>query len=177
MTRMVYNYSKLNDKIMETFGTWKKFALAMGMSERKLSRRLNGKADFRASEVQKAVDLLGISPIETAAYFFMLKNDEYRAKVQADFCLRCKGDGMKNARILDGDIVFIRKQPTVKNREIAAVLFDGEDEATLRRIYIDDDGMTLVSDNSAYAPIRISGADDINFKILGKVVAFQSEIG
>lgn len=35
--------------------------------------------------------------------------------ISADFCLRCKGDSMINARIYDGDIVFIRKQPMVEN--------------------------------------------------------------
>lgn len=37
--------------------------------------------------------------------------------ISADFCLRCKGDSMINARIYDGDIVFIRKQPMVENGE------------------------------------------------------------
>ena len=40
---------------------------------------------------------------------------------------------MINARIFDGDIVFIREQPEVENGEIAAVLID--DEATLKHVY------------------------------------------
>lgn len=39
--------------------------------------------------------------------------------IDADFCLRAKGDSMTGARIYDGDIVFIRRQPTVENGEIA----------------------------------------------------------
>lgn len=35
--------------------------------------------------------------------------------IKADFCLRASGDSMVNARILDGDIVFIRKQDIVEN--------------------------------------------------------------
>ena len=50
--------------------------------------------------------------------------------IKADFCLRAKGDSMINARIMDGDIVFIREQPMVNNGEIAAVIID--DEATLK---------------------------------------------
>lgn len=46
---------------------------------------------------------------------------EAGANIHADFCLRCNGDSMINARIYDGDIVFIRKQPNVDNGEIAAV--------------------------------------------------------
>ena len=58
---------------------------------------------------------------------------EAGADIRADFCLKAKGDSMINARIMDGDIVFIRKQPTVNNGQIAAVIID--DEATLKRVY------------------------------------------
>ena len=51
--------------------------------------------------------------------------------IKADFCLKAKGDSMINARIMDGDVVFIRRQPVVENGEIAAVAID--DEATLKR--------------------------------------------
>lgn len=46
------------------------------------------------------------------------------------FCLRINGDSMINARINDGDIVFINQQSTVENGEIAAVLVN--DSATLK---------------------------------------------
>ena len=46
--------------------------------------------------------------------------------VPADFCLRVKGDSMIGARILDGDIVYIKKQSTIESGEIVAVLVDGE---------------------------------------------------
>ena len=52
--------------------------------------------------------------------------------IDADFCLRAKGESMINARIWDGDIVFIRAQPQVENGEIAAVIIG--DEATLKRV-------------------------------------------
>ena len=48
------------------------------------------------------------------------------AKANVDFALRCKGDSMINARIFDGDIVYIHSQPDVENGEIAAVLIDNE---------------------------------------------------
>ena len=44
--------------------------------------------------------------------------------IHADFALKCKGDSMINARIFDGDIVYIRKQNDVENGEIAAVLIN-----------------------------------------------------
>ena len=58
---------------------------------------------------------------------------EVGAQIKCDFCLRAKGDSMIDARIHDGDVVFIKKQPEVENGEIAAVEIDGE--ATLKRFY------------------------------------------
>jgi len=49
--------------------------------------------------------------------------------IHADFALTCKGDSMINARIFDGDIVYIRQQDTVENGEIAAVLIETEAQA------------------------------------------------
>lgn len=63
-----------------------------------------------------------------------------------DFCLRVKGDSMIGARILDGDLVYIRKQPEVENGEIAAVLIDG-DEATLKRVYSLNGSVILRAEN------------------------------
>lgn len=96
--------------------------------------------------------------------------------IKADFCLIAKGDSMINARIMDGDIVFIRKQPTVENGEIAAVAID--DEATLKRFYRDENTgtITLVAENPAYAPITFTRDSLENVYILGKAVAFQSNV-
>ena len=74
--------------------------------------------------------------------------------VHADFALRCKGDSMINARIFDGDIVYIRKQNSVENGEIAAVLIDGvesESEATLKRFFRENDKIRLSAENPMYA--------------------------
>ncbi len=93
----------------------------------------------------------------------------------ADFCLRCSGDSMVNARILDGDIVLIRKQPDVDDGQIAAVLID--DEATLKRVYHNKDGgVTLVAENPAYAPMTFTAADCVEVRILGRAVAFLSDV-
>ena len=68
--------------------------------------------------------------------------------IHADFALRCQGDSMINARIMDGDIVYIRKQDIVENGEIAAVLMDdcSESQATLKRVYISDDKIRLCAE-------------------------------
>lgn len=101
-------------------------------------------------------------------YVTMLKS------VKADFALRCKGDSMIDARILDGDIVYIRQQAKVENGEIAAVLIG--DEATLKRVYISADTVTLMPANQKYSPLVYSGEEINEIRILGKAVAFTSAI-
>ncbi|MCM1441176.1 MAG: helix-turn-helix domain-containing protein [Roseburia sp.] len=96
--------------------------------------------------------------------------------IPADFCLRAKGDSMVGARILDGDIVFIRKQPTVENGEIAAVIIG--DEATLKRVYYypAQSKLVLNAENPKYEPFVFVGAELDSIRILGKAIAFQSDI-
>ena len=92
--------------------------------------------------------------------------------IHADFALTCKGDSMINARIFDGDIVYIRKQDTIENGEIAAVLID--DEATLKRVRLYDDHISLEPENPQYRPIVYWGEEMNSVHILGKAVAFTS---
>lgn len=101
---------------------------------------------------------------------------EIGTDIHADFCLKAHGDSMINARILDGDIVFIRKQEMVENGEIAAVIID--DEATLKRVYYEKDKGKLVlqAENSAYAPLIYIGDELNSIRILGKAIAFQSDV-
>lgn len=94
--------------------------------------------------------------------------------IKADFALRCSGDSMIDARILDGDIVYIRQQPTVDNGEIAAVLI-GE-EATLKKVFISEGTITLLACNSNYQPFVYSGEKLNEIRILGKAVGFTSRI-
>lgn len=94
----------------------------------------------------------------------------------ADFCLTAHGDSMIGARIFDGDIVFIKKQSSVENGEIAVVII--EDEATLKRVYYypEDSKLILCPENPRYAPMSFSGSELERINILGKAVAFQSKV-
>lgn len=96
----------------------------------------------------------------------------------ADFALRCQGDSMINARIMDGDIVFIRKQDTVENGEIAAVLMDdySESQATLKRVYISDDKIRLCAENPNYQDMIFFEEDMNKVRIIGKAIAFLSAV-
>lgn len=98
------------------------------------------------------------------------------ADINADFCLRAKGDSMINAGINDGDIVFIHEQPIVDNGEIAAVII--EDEATLKRVYYDkiNNRMQLVAENPAYMPLVYINEELSSIRILGKAVALMRNL-
>ena len=88
--------------------------------------------------------------------------------IKADFCLKAKGDSMINARIMDGHVFFIRRQPVVENGEITAVAID--DEATLKRFYRDGNTgtITLVAENPAYAPMVFTKESQKTFTYLEK---------
>ena len=165
---------------------------------------LIGKSDFKnntemfqywdkqnkAKEFYKEVaDIPNTCPIETKRFPLLGKiacgepvfADEDResyveagTNIQADFCLKAKGDSMINARIYDGDIVFIRKQPDVNDGEIAAVLID--DEATLKRVFKMPGRIQLRAENPKYKPIDITEEQNIKVLVLGKAVAFQSDV-
>lgn len=96
------------------------------------------------------------------------------AHIRADFSLTCKGDSMINARIFDGDIVYIRQQDTVESGQIAAVLIDGE--ATLKRVRLFDDHIVLEPENPMYKPLSFWNDEMNTVRILGKAVAFTSAI-
>lgn len=98
--------------------------------------------------------------------------------VNCDFTLKCKGDSMTGARIHDGDIVYIRLQEEVENGEIAAVLVDdvGESNATLKRVYLYENQIVLQAENPKYSPWVYTGEDMNKVRIIGKAVAFLSEV-
>lgn len=78
--------------------------------------------------------------------------------VRADFALKCKGDSMEPT-FFSGDLVLIRQQPEVQNGQIAAIGINGE--ATLKRFYKQDNGVTCVADNPAYPPMFFPAGEDI----------------
>lgn len=96
--------------------------------------------------------------------------------INADFCLTAKGDSMVNARIYEGDIVFIKAMPIVENGDIAAVIID--DEATLKRVYYypDDNMLQLVAENPKYKPLIYQGPELDTIRIIGKAVYFMSAV-
>lgn len=83
------------------------------------------------------------------------------------FALRCKGHSMEPT-IHDGSLVTIREQPTVEDGEIAAVLVNGDNEATLKRVKHQGDLIMLMPDNKEYDPIILDKNNP--GRIVGKAV-------
>lgn len=67
---MPFNYSKLNGKIVEVCGTQARFSEVMRLSERTISLKLNGKIEWKQSEIISACQILGISDGDIPEYFF-----------------------------------------------------------------------------------------------------------
>ena len=68
-----YDYSKLNGKIVEVFGTKKKFAQSMNLSEKSISDKKNNKRGWQQPEISKACELLQIPSDEINSYFLNIK--------------------------------------------------------------------------------------------------------
>lgn len=67
---MSFNYSKLRGKIIEKFGSQRKFSRELGVSERTLSLKLNNRIYFSQDEITKIAELLKIDLNEIQEYFF-----------------------------------------------------------------------------------------------------------
>ena len=81
------------------------------------------------------------------------------------FVLKVKGDSMINAAILDGDLVFVRKQSNARTGDIVVALIG--DEATVKKLANIDGRIVLQPQNPAYPLIPF---DQPDCQILGKVV-------
>lgn len=96
--------------------------------------------------------------------------------IKADVVFRCVGDSMINARIFDGDAVFVRLQPEVENGQIAVVRV--KDEYTLKRVYVREEYVELRPENPTFKAIILREEElaPENFEIVGLAVAFLSAV-
>lgn len=92
------------------------------------------------------------------------------------FGLKVKGHSME-PRILEGDVVIVKRQPDVESGKIAVVLINGN-EATLKRVKKQKDGITLIATNMAvYEPHFYSNEEieKLPIQILGEVVELRGK--
>ncbi len=97
------------------------------------------------------------------------------ASLGEHFALQVRGSSMA-PRIIDGDIVIVRKQSDVNSGDIAAVFVDGKD-ATLKKIIKTDSGIMLQSFNPEFQPIFYTPNEikTLPVEILGKVVELRGK--
>lgn len=70
---MSFDYKNLLGKIVQKYGTQYNFAVAMGVSERTLSLKLNNKIPWKQTEIEEAIKLLDIDKKDIPEYFFEKK--------------------------------------------------------------------------------------------------------
>lgn len=108
------------------------------------------------------------------------ENIEYYREEIADtlptgdlFFLRTKGNSM-SPTIPQGSYVLIRKQPTVEDGEIAAVLVNGDTETTLKRVKKQGNIILLMADNPEYSPYIVTESNPA--RVLGKAIKFSADL-
>ncbi len=120
-----------------------------------------------------SIPVLGVvrggSPIEA----YEQEIDSYPTAVDEPgeyFYLRVVGDSMINARIYEGDDVFVRRQSSVAQGDIAVIMI--EDEATLKRVYFKENLLILQPENDKYEPMTFTPEqiEQNRVMIIGKVL-------
>lgn len=99
------------------------------------------------------------------------------AKTGEYFALKIAGKSME-PRMMDGDVVIVRRQSDVDSGDIAVVLVNGND-ATVKQISKSDAGLTLIGWNpSVYTPRTYNKKEckELPVTILGKVVEIRGKL-
>ena len=102
---------------------------------------------------------------------------ESMAKTGEYFALRITGNSME-PRMLDGDVVIVKRQSDVDNGDVAVVLVNGND-ATVKQITKSETGLTLIGWNlAAYTPRTYNKKEcrELPVSILGKVVEIRGKL-
>lgn len=142
------------------------------------------KADLVEEPVEKKskfmIPVLGMvrAGIPMSAVEYIIDYEEISEEMARQgefFGLKIKGDSME-PRIREGDVVIVRKQPTVESGEIAIVLVNG-DEATIKKVQRFSGGINLIPSNPSYDVITFTNEqiESLPVQILGKVVELRAK--
>ena len=166
---------KAEKDVIPSVDTIEKLAKAMMMSSGELMALITEKDKTEHKEGKSAsIPLVGRvaagMPIHAEDNIIGYVDIPKRVAEQNDmFALLIKGNSMY-PEIMDGDIVVVRKQGFVENRDIAIVRINGED-ATCKRIEKTDEGITLIPINPEYESKHFSKeeVETLPVEIVGKV--------
>jgi repressor LexA len=136
------------------------------------SRTLSVPASSRRQSDENGIPIVG----RVAAGMPLLAQENIEDMIQLPkdwapagaFLLKVQGSSMEGAHILDGDYVLVHPQDTAVNGEIVVALIG--DEATVKRFYRTERGISLKAENPAFDPIKIERSEAATFKIIGKVM-------
>lgn len=143
---------------------------------------LMGRDDPEISPSRKGVlipvlgDVAAGIPIEAVTDILDYEEiDSTLARSGEFFALRIKGASME-PRMRDGDIVIVRKQETADTGDTVVVMVNG-DSATVKKIKIGADGITLIPSNPAYDPMFYSAAEveQLPVRVIGRVVELRAK--
>ncbi|MCQ2530308.1 MAG: hypothetical protein MJ086_03540 [Lachnospiraceae bacterium] len=175
LQEILINVNKLNDTGLNHLENYLQFLRGKNTEYNNMDALPNWADQIKPVEI-RTLPVLG--RVACGKPIFTEEEREYvtieDAPKNVDFILIAKGDSMINARINDGDYVFIRKQSEVNNGDIAVVIID--DEATLKRVHFDKEKqiLQLLPENPAYMPLVFVGDELENVQILGKAIAVMS---
>src|SRR5215813_9250340 len=136
------------------------------------SRTLSVPASSRQSSNEPGIPIVG----RVAAGLPLLAQENIEDMMQLPkewappgaFLLKVQGKSMEGAHILDGDYVLVHPQQTAANGDIVVALIG--DEATVKRSYRTERGITLKAENAKFEPIEIERSEATSFSIVGKVM-------
>ena len=183
VTISMYEKNGINPKTGKPFsieyGTYVKLANAMGITIDDMFEQLGNDAYVSLASTgvipisqtsMKQVPVIG----KVAAGEPILAQETHSVFIpspdKADYALEIQGESM-SPTYLPGDFIYIREQPTIDYQgQVAVVLLD--DEATVKHVYVRDDGLLLISDNPTYEPMLKLFKDYSTIRILGKVCGF-----
>ena len=178
--------------LREEYG-WKQYELAqkMDLNPAALNKIENGKRSIKEEEISKVAQIFGISTdtllgvntprpgnripilgtVVAGQPAYAAENTDKMSMQGKLFALKVKGSSME-PEFKEGDIVIVREQPDIESGDIAVVLING-DEATLKKVKKDPNGLFLYAFNQAvYEPHFYSNNDieTLPVRIVGRVI-------
>ena len=187
----------LNEKKMQQ----KELALAMGVKEATVSQYVLGVNFPRPDNLQSIARILNVPindliekkeetrlipvfakvpagvPIEAIQDVIDYEEiTEAMAKEGDFFAVRVSGDSMA-PRIMDGDVLIVKKQADAESGDTVIIAVNDDYEATCKTIKKSDDGITLIPRNPAYSPQFFTWrqAKELPVNIIGKVVELRAK--
>ena len=158
-------------------GNLQKIADILGVYMSDLREPMNKKGNYKPAV---AVPVLGSVPagIPIEAIQDIVDYEEISEEMANGgeyMALRIKGNSME-PRIREGDVVIIRRQEHVENGEIALVMINGDD-ATLKKFFANDNGVTLIGTNPAFEPLTYTPeqVEQLPVRVIGKVVELRAK--